>query len=289
MSSEKGSKIFYKAFSYYDRTGMQEFLEQKASEGWRLVRKVFAGEWEFESIEPKKLHYAIAYLPQFSNEDEFIASENKKEYLEMCSATGWQYVCAHKNMVIFLSEEENPLPLETDPEEELDVIHKAVVKRNRTGIIVALAVLFFTIADFFLFKTFSGVYILTIGSAVLLAECIDFYKYLRWRKKALAAASLGKFSRTDVPDKFISGLSLAIVFACYAIIVAWLIISKDWDALAKIILISLILSLKRYFDKLKEKTNSVCKKRLLTFALILICLVLILLYSFISVYFIEGC
>jgi len=289
MSSEKDSKILYEAFSYYDRTGMQEFLEKKASEGWRLVRKVFAGEWEFEPMEPKKLHYAVAYLPQFSNEDEFLVSENKKEYLEMCSATGWQYVCVHKNMVFFLNEEENPLPLETDPEEELDVIHKAVVKRNRIGIIIVMAMLLLTIAGIFLFKTLSGIYLLTIGSAVLLAESIDFYKYLRWRKKALAAASLGKFSRTDMPDKLISCLSLAIVLVFYAVTVVWLIISKNWDAIAKMTLFSLILSLHTYFDKLKDKTDSIRKKRLLTFALILICLVLILLYSFISVYFIEGC
>jgi len=289
MSSEKETKILCEAFSYYDRTGMQEFLEKKASEGWRLVRKVFAGEWEFEPMEPKKLHYAVAYLPQFSNEDEFLASENKKEYLEMCSATGWQYVCVHKNMVFFLNEEENPLPLETDPEEELDVIHKAVVKRNRIGIIIVMAMLLLTIAGIFLFKTLSGIYLLTIGCAALLAECIDFYKYLRWRKKALAVASLGKFSRTDMPDKLISCLSLAIVLVFYAVTVVWLIISKNWDAIAKMTLISLILSLNSYFDKLKEKTDSIRKKRLLTFALILICLALILLYTFISVYFIEGC
>lgn len=280
MSSEKGSKIFYEAFSYYDRTGMQEYLEKKASEGWRLVRKVFAGEWEFESMEPKKLHYAVAYLPHVSNEDEFLASENKKEYLDLCSSSGWQYVCAHKNMVFFLNEEENPVPLVTDPEEELDVIHRAVVKRNRIGIVFVFAVLLLTVGGISFFNTFSGVYISVPVCFFAFAEFIEFYKYLRWRKKALAAASLGKFSRTDMPDRLISCLSHALILICYASIAIWLIISKDWDAFAKIILISLFLLLERFFDKLKKKTDSIRKKRLLTFALIFICFAMIMLYAF---------
>ena len=81
MSRENNSKIVCKTFDYYDKDGIREFLEQKAAEGWRLVRKLFAGEWEFERTEPKHLHYAITYLPRFSNEDEFLTSENKFYFL----------------------------------------------------------------------------------------------------------------------------------------------------------------------------------------------------------------
>lgn len=287
MSSENGSKIIYKAFAYYDRTGMQEFLEQKASEGWRLVRKVFENEWEFEPIEPKKLHYAVAYFPQFSNEDEFLASESKKEYLEMCLSTGWQYVCVHKNRVFFLNEEENPVPFETDPEEELDVIHKAVRKRHRFDIIVVLLVLALTILGFVFRDLFSGMYILAIGSLFVFEEFIEFFKYIRWRKKALAAASLGHFSRTDIPDKIFSCLSLVVTLVCYLAVIVELIVSKNWDTLAKLAIISMFSVLKKYFDNLKEKTRSVFKRRLLTFAPILICAALILIYAFASVYFID--
>ena len=87
MSREKNLKTFRKYFAYYDQTGIQEYLEQKASEGWRLVKKQFASEWEFKRIEPQNLHYAITYLPQFSNEDSFLLSENKNEYLELCAAS----------------------------------------------------------------------------------------------------------------------------------------------------------------------------------------------------------
>lgn len=148
MSQEKSIKSFREDFGYYDRTGMQEYLEQKASEGWRLVKKQFASEWEFKRIEPQKLHYAITYLPQFSNEDSFLLSEDKKEYLELCAASGWQFVCAYKNMVIFINEQENPLPLKTDPEVELDLIHRSFLKHDLPKSIFSFV--FFMIAFFYL-------------------------------------------------------------------------------------------------------------------------------------------
>jgi len=148
MSQEKSIKTFREDFGYYDRTGMQEYLEQKASEGWRLVKKQFAREWEFRRIEPQKLHYAITYLPQFSNEDSFLLSKDKNEYLELCAASGWQFVCAYKNMVIFINEQENPLPLETDPEAELSTIHKSFLKHDLPKSI--LSFVFFMISFFYL-------------------------------------------------------------------------------------------------------------------------------------------
>ena len=148
MSQEKSIKTFREDFGYYDRIGMQEYLEQKASEGWRLVKKQFAREWEFRRIEPQKLHYAITYLPQFSNEDSFLLSKDKNEYLELCAASGWQFVCAYKNMVIFINEQENPLPLETDPEAELATIHKSFLKHDLPKSI--LSFVFFMISFFYL-------------------------------------------------------------------------------------------------------------------------------------------
>lgn len=282
MSQNKGSKIFYEAFPYYDRTGMQEFLEQKASEGWRLVRKVFAGEWEFEPMEPKKLHYAVEYLSQFSNEDEFLVSENIKEYLEMCSATGWQFVCAYKNMVFFLNEEENPVPLETDPEEELDVIHKAVLKRSLPRMIITAVISVAVIIGLLFSDSLSKIYVITVGALTLLSLWFssDFLRYLRWRKKARAAASLGKFSRTDIPDKLISCLSVALVLTCFVITVAELIMVKDWKTLEDIAALALFIVLYHGYSGYKKKAVSTRKKRMLNAGFVLICIALVLLLAF---------
>lgn len=283
MSQEKGSKILYEAFDYYDRTGMQNFLEQKAYEGWKLVRKVFAAEWEFERMEPQKLHYAIAYLPQFSNEDDFWSSENKKEYLEICSASGWQFVCAYKNMVIFSNDEAEPLPIDTDPEVELDLIHKSVLKNKLPKMIFAFLVFAVTIIGLLFFDTFLKAYVATVGilNVFSIYIVLDFCKYLRWRKKALAAAATGKFSKTDIPDKLISGLLLTVTLLYAVIVIVKLVITNDWDGLGDIAVIAAVLAFYDFFDKLKKKAKSNRRKRIITFVSILTYIMIIVFFIFI--------
>jgi len=272
MSQEKNIKTFREDFAYYDRTGIQEYLELKASEGWRLVKKQFASDWEFKRIEPQKLHYAITYLPQFSNEDSFLLSEDKKEYLELCAASGWQFVCAYKNMVIFLNEQENPLPLETDPEVELDMIHKSFLKHNLPKSIFSFA--FFMVAFFYLLfsDAASKSVDLLLGFCVFLSfyTAIDFFSYLRWRKKALAAAATGKFSRTDIPDKHLSALLDIFLILCITIIIVKSIITADWGTLITTTIIAVAMVIYHFLDKLKKKTNDDWKKRIISFVLFLI-------------------
>lgn len=272
MSQEKSIKTFREDFGYYDQTGMQEYLEQKASEGWRLVKKQFAREWEFRRIEPQKLHYAITYLPQFSNEDSFLLSKDKNEYLELCAASGWQFVCAYKNMVIFINEQENPLPLETDPEAELATIHKSFLKHDLPKSILSFAL--FMISFFYLL--FSD----TASKSVDLVLCffaflsfytaIDFFSYLRWRKKALAAAATGEFRRTGIPDKFLSALLYVFLVLCVAIIIIKSIIMSEWETTIVIAVIAVIVIINEILDKLKNRTEANWKKNMFKFVSFLI-------------------
>ncbi len=268
MSREKSFKTFRKYFAYYDQTGMQEYLEQKASEGWRLVKKQFAGEWEFKKAEPQKLHYTITYLPQFSNEDSFLLSENKNEYLELCSASGWQFVCAYKNMVIFFNEEENPLPLETDPEVELDLIHRSFLKHDLPKTIFVFAAS--TIAFFYLLFSKGNVLELGLFAFFSFHIAIDFYGYIRWRKKALAAAATGKFSRTNIPDKLLSILLVLFFLLCVATIIVKSIITSDWETLVVICDVAVVIIFNIILDKYKNKTDDNWKRNLINFVSVLI-------------------
>lgn len=269
MSQEKSIKTFQEDFGYYDRTGMQEYLEQKASEGWRLVKKQFAREWEFRRIEPQKLHYAITYLPQFSNEDSFLLSKDKNEYLELCAVSGWQFVCAYKNMVIFINEQENPLPLETDPEVELDLIHRSFLKHDLPKGILSFAL--FMISFFYLLFSdtdYKSVDLVLCFFAFLsFYTAINFFSYLRWRKKALAAAATGEFRRTGIPDKFLSALLYVFLALCVAIILMKSIIMSEWETT---IVIAVMVIINEILDKLKKKTEANWKKNLFKFVSFLI-------------------
>ena len=272
MSQEKSIKTFREDFGYYDRTGMQEYLEQKASEGWRLVKKQFAREWEFRRIEPQKLHYAITYLPQFSNEDSFLLSKDKNEYLELCAASGWQFVCAYKNMVIFLNEEENPLPLETDPEVELDLIHRSFLKHDLPKSIFSFA--FFMTAFFYLLfsDNASEGADLVLGTFAFLSfyTAVDFLSYFRWRKKALAAAATGEFRRTGIPDKLLSALVDVFFILCVTIIIVKSIVTADWGTLITMAVIAVVVGIYYFSEKLKKKTNDNWKKHIIGFISFLI-------------------
>ena len=267
MSKEKRFRTFRDNFAYYDRSGIQDYLEQKASEGWRLVKKQFANDWEFERIEPQKLHYAITYLPQYSNEDSFLLSDNKKEYLDLCAASGWQFVCAYKNMIIFLNEEENPRPLETDPEVELDSIHKSFLKHNLPKIILSLVMLVGIIIGILFSDTASNSNDFLVVCFALLSFFIvmNVCGYVRWRKKALAAAATGKFSRTDIPDKLISGLIIATVALCTVILVVKSIVTGNREVLITIITFVAASVFYEFLDKLKKKIKSNRRNRIISF------------------------
>lgn len=284
MSKEKAFKIFRENFAYYDRTGIQEFLEQKASEGWRLVKKQFATEWQFKRIEPQKLHYAITYLPQYSNEDSFLLSENKNEYLELCAASGWQFVCAYKNMVIFLNEDESPLPFETDPETEIATIHKSILKHNLPGTVISFVI--FAISFIYMLFPYTATknidLALCVCAVITFYIVIDFFGYLRWRKKALAAAAAGEFSRTDIPDKLVSGLFIAFAVLCLGIIVVKSILMNSWGTLLIMAVIAVCLVFYDILEKLKKKTESKWKKRLIGFCHTLIFCAAIFLSNYIT-------
>ncbi len=272
MSNKKSLKSFYKNFAYYDRTGMQEYLEQKASEGWRLVKKQFAGEWEFKKAEPQKLHYAITYLPQFSSEDSFLLSDKKKEYLDLCAASGWRFVCAYKNMVIFSNDAQDPLPLETDPEVELSSIHKAFLKHYLPKSIISFGV--FTIIFFYLLffdNSSKGIdFVLGLLAFLSFYTAIDLIGYFRWRKKALAAAATGEFSKTNAPDGLLSGLLIVFSLLCAAAVIIKSIITGNWVTFIAIAFISVIVISDEILDKFKKKTDDNRKKNMLKFVSVLI-------------------
>lgn len=277
-------ETFTKAFAYYDRTAMKEYFEQKALEGWQLCRKEMFSKWVFKRIEPKKLHYAITYLPQYSNEDSFLLSENKKEYLEFCAEQGWQFACVYKNMVVFYNEEENPVPFETDPEVELAAIHKSMLKRCLPKSIVALVISLATITALLFTDISSNIY--ALGLAILLLIPLDtvaeFVSYLRWRKKALAAAATGEFTKSNTIDKFIVAAVIAVFGAAVAVVIIKSFMNNAWLTLLSVALYSVYWLLLHLIEKLKKQYNSGWKNFIIKFTFVFLYIAVIVTINFIK-------
>ena len=112
--------------SFYDRTGVERHLEQMAEKGWMIDRISNLG-WVYRRIEPQKLQFSVTYYPKASDFDPG-PSEDQQVYHAFSAHAGWKYVCSWVQMQIFCTNQPDPVPIETDPELELQTIHAAMVK-----------------------------------------------------------------------------------------------------------------------------------------------------------------
>ena len=120
------TKRTFVMFSFYDRTGIREYLERQAAQGWMLEKTSALG-WVFRRIEPQRVHFAVTYFPQASVFDPE-PSEEQQLFRDFCAHTGWRLVAANAQMQIFCNEGADPVPIETDAVLEVETIHKAMKK-----------------------------------------------------------------------------------------------------------------------------------------------------------------
>ena len=190
-------------FSFYDHTGIEKHLENMAEKGW-LLSEINRFTWVYRRIEPKKLHFAVTYYPKASEFDPE-PQEGQMIYQDYSAHTGWKFICSSAQMQIFCNEEENPIPLETDPSVEVQTIHKAAKKAFLLSYYILLAI---AVLDTALFVSrllgdpiglLSSTTQLSTGFcwALLFLLCVvELGGYYRWRRKAIKAAENGEFLDT---------------------------------------------------------------------------------------------
>ena len=220
----KDTKYIFPAFSFYDRTGIQEFLEKKARDGW-MLEKMGGLTWKFRRIEPKKVHFAVTYFPKASAFDP-APSEQQEMFNEFCAHSGWNLAASSAQLQIFCNEQENPVPIETDPEIELENIHKTAKKIYLpayymllpVGILPWLTISMTWRNDPVSFLA-TNIYFYNILTSVIdLLLCgTELFGYYRWRAKAKRAAADGEFVPTRGRRYFQIALVVLMV-ACLAIL-----------------------------------------------------------------------
>lgn len=215
--------------SFYDHTGIAAHLEKMAAKGWMLERIANYG-WIYRRIEPKKLHFAVSYYPKASDYDPEYP-ESQQTFHDFCAHTGWELVCTSAQMQVFCNQRENPVPIETDPELEVETIHAAMMKNFFWGH-VFLLVLSIVMGFFFLMGVYGNI-IATLADPmkvfsgmcwllVFVLAVTELTAYFRWHKKAEAAAEQGFFLDTPNTRKiqqvslwlvYIAGIFLIVNFA----------------------------------------------------------------------------
>ena len=229
----KDKKRVLSKYSFYDRTHIQQYLEDMASKGW-MLEKITSFYWQFKAIEPQTLHFSINYFPPAS---EFDAepSEQLLTIRDYCAHAGWEFVTASAQMQIYCNAQENPTPIETDALVEVETIHKAMKKNFLPSQIVLLIlgilqmilhVNMFRINPIGYFTNASN-FVATFCWLVVIAMCsLEVFGYLRWYKKARHAA--------EVDGAFIETLShrhiiLSMLGAVMMVFLLWILTLQSRD------------------------------------------------------------
>ncbi len=119
-------KYRFESFNLYDYLGVEKHLKKMAQKGWKLD-KVSPAIWRYRRIEPTDLTYAITYVPDASewNPEPTDSQLTLEEY---CAEAGWEKIGDWEQMQIFCSDEQKPIPIETDETLRLDMIEKSMKK-----------------------------------------------------------------------------------------------------------------------------------------------------------------
>lgn len=191
----KETKRTVRYFKFYDRRGIQAYLEEMAEKGW-LLTKCSDLFWHFKKIEPAKLHFSVVYFPQASMY-EASASENQLQFQEFCAHTGWKLAASNAQLQFFYNEAETPVPIETDAVLEVENIHKSVKRQFLPGYYfeLFLSVMLLTVLSIFcirhpiLFLPSGGFLVyLFCWTIVALLSLTEITKYFSWYKKARLSA-----------------------------------------------------------------------------------------------------
>ncbi len=198
----KATQREYIPFSFYDHTGMEKHLEKMARKGW-MLEEISNTTWRYRKIEPKELHFSVSFDTRAS-EFEPEPTEEQMIFQEFCQRSGWKLAAASGRMQIFYNEEEDPLPIQTDPEMEVRMVDKRA--RRMAPFYVIFLVLGFLIGGGWCYSlVYTPIKALTTPSGVLLGlswlclfvySAADLIVYYTWRRRALAAAQRGEFLPT---------------------------------------------------------------------------------------------
>lgn len=211
-------------FAEYDCTGISRHLEKMAAKGWMIESVSNYSCWTYRQIEPKKVHFAVSYYGNATVYDPQ-PTEKQEQFYEYCAHTGWELICTKGPIQIFCNEQENPVPIETEPMLEVEAIHtiaKGTLVVVWTTLICGILMLAAEMLEMqrpHMFLASPSAPYLGVLYLILFAVCgVELISYSRWHKKAKLAAEQGEFCSTFSTAKIQKWLMMLLGIA----FVAWI-------------------------------------------------------------------
>ena len=223
----KNTKRRLEFFAPYDYDGMTSHFQQMALDGW-LIQGVRGNLWKYKKIQPQKLNFAVTHFENFTF-NEAAPDNGQNEFMEMCAEYGWQLVAQYQTMMVFVTSDENAVPIETDPVVQLKNLHKSVKPILLGKNIAVLFNLIYNVGtrltDIIKGKeSLSFAYFATLMAMFVLLN-IDTVDYIKWYKKAtIMAEEQGEFyqQKTNKPIYVLQFVILWSILAVLLVFVAWL-------------------------------------------------------------------
>ena len=175
----------------FDYEAVEAHLEKMAAKGWRLVN-AGTNVWKYRQAEPARVKYAVTYAADASVYDSE-PTESQKTLADFCARGGWVKVSDWAQVQIFCSEEENPVPIETDEEIRLEVIKSAMKKNfipSNVVLVIILAFNLWRVATGFFYNPLpclsSWLMLLSLTFAVVafMLVAADLAGYFIWVRKS---------------------------------------------------------------------------------------------------------
>ena len=126
--------------SIYHREAVIRKLEAMALEGWRL-QELGMFLWTFIPMEPKRMHYAVAYDLDGDAYDPN-PPQAAQEKAAICREDGWEPVAYFQGAQIYANAGETPVPLDTDPTVAVEALRWVLRRRLLMPMLYVLLLLF---------------------------------------------------------------------------------------------------------------------------------------------------
>ena len=208
-------------YSFYDRSGIAAHLEAMAAKGWQLEHMTNLI-WTYRRAEPQRLRYAVTYDADYTR-DIHMPEYYRGEFFEMCTHDGWQLAAQYGGIIVLYNERRDAPPLETEPEVELENMHRALRRRMLRPdwflLAVCLVGAVYCISRIASNPVAALAELLTVPLALIFsagaARCgAELLSYYLWRRSALKAAVLGETEETRAPRRTLLISALVICLGC---------------------------------------------------------------------------
>ena len=199
--------------------------------------------WTYRRIEPKHLTFSVCYFPAASAFDPG-PSEEQQTFYDFCAHAGWILAASNAQLQVFYNERERPVPIETDPVEEVDTIHRTMKRSFLPSQLVLLGLGVLNAAPLVLRFMDDPILVLAQSSSLFSSMCwalvfimvaVELAGYFRWHAKAVRAAERGEFLPTR-SNVWLQRLLLAILLPAGA----WCLAGMFQDGLGGLAAVSML-------------------------------------------------